>query len=161
MAEFRSDSALEVQIDIEMGATLEDIVTVLRNVTIPRKDLAQRVPSYWRGYLEGNPPELPSFPGEPKSETPKVITASKLLSAPRPVYPEEARQYGFQGVVRFIAEITETGDIGSLMILDPAGAGFDENAADAVYKWKYSPTLVDGKPVRVVTAITVNYEFRR
>jgi len=57
------------------------------------------------------------------------------------------------------AVINEDGAIGDITIMVPAGAGFDENAIDAVSKWKYTPTLVDGKPARVVTTITVNFAF--
>jgi protein TonB len=49
----------------------------------------------------------------------------------------------------------------NISIVQPAGAGFDENAVEAVSQWKYKPTLLNGKPVRVVTSITVNYQFAR
>jgi len=48
-----------------------------------------------------------------------------------------------------------------LRILTPGGVGFDESAADAVYQWRYSPTLVQGKPTRVITTITVNFSFQQ
>jgi len=45
--------------------------------------------------------------------------------------------------------------------MKPAGAGFDDDAVEAVSQWKYKPTTIDGKPVCVITTITVNYAFSR
>jgi hypothetical protein len=42
--------------------------------------------------------------------------------------------------------------VGKLEIIFPAGAGFDENAMDAVSHWKYQPFML---------TITVNYAFSR
>ena len=85
--------------------------------------------------------------------------SSKLISRPRPEYPEAARRYKLSSIVLFQTEIDEAGNVAALRILTPAGAGFDESAAEAVYQWKYSPTLVAGKPTRVITTITVNFTF--
>ena len=79
----------------------------------------------------------------------------------KPKYPEDARQYAFEGVVVFRAEISETGEVENLVIITPAGAGFDENAAEAVYQWRYRPQRLNGKPVRVTTTIMVNYALER
>ena len=57
------------------------------------------------------------------------------------------------------AQISESGSVGKVDILIPAGAGFDENAVDAVVRWKYQPLTVNGKPTPFVTTITVNYSF--
>lgn len=86
---------------------------------------------------------------------------SRLVKQVKPIYPEDARQYSFEGFVIFRAEISEAGNVENLMIVSPAGAGFDEAAAEAVYQWKYTLTIVDGKPVRVITALTVNFSFAR
>jgi TonB family protein len=59
------------------------------------------------------------------------------------------------------AEITETGDVGGLIIVTPGGSGFDESAVEAVSRWKYKPSTVDSQPVCVLTTITVNYAFSR
>jgi TonB family protein len=42
------------------------------------------------------------------------------------------------GVVVLEAIITEKGHIGDLVIVKPAGAGFDENAVEAGSQWKYT-----------------------
>ena len=57
-------------------------------------------------------------------------------------------------------EINEMGDVEDISIAIPAGAGFDEAAVEAVSHWKYRPMLIDVKPVRVLTVITVNNESR-
>jgi protein TonB len=66
-----------------------------------------------------------------------------------------------EGTVVLEVEISEAGDVGNISIIQPAGAGFDESALEAVSQWKYKPTMLDEKPVKVVTAVTVNYAFQR
>jgi TonB family protein len=84
-----------------------------------------------------------------------------LIKQVPPKYAEIAKSFLLEGLVVLEAEINESGDIDNLTIVQPAGAGFDESAIEAVSQWKYTPTLLNGKPVRVVTTITVNYQFSR
>jgi TonB family protein len=89
------------------------------------------------------------------------IEMPKLVTRIRPQYPEEAKQFLFEGVAIFEAQVSETGSVDKLEILIPAGAGFDESGADAVARWKYEPLVVNGKPTPFLTTITVNYAFSR
>jgi TonB family protein len=147
------------------GAQLSELSALLNKVFISRDQLATRAPNYWREFLTGKPEpasgKVQNSPVRPPSHTDPVIMQSKIIAQPKPQYPLEARAYSLEGIVVFTAEIDERGEIDKLMILRPAGVGFDENAADAVYKWKYTPTFVDGVPVRVITTITVNFQFQR
>jgi TonB family protein len=55
--------------------------------------------------------------------------------------------------------IDEQGVPSQIAVLSPAGFGMDEAAMTAVAKWRYSPTTVDGKPVSVITQITINFSL--
>jgi TonB family protein len=161
----RSNEDLQVEIDIKAGFTANDIPSTLASVFVTPQQLARHVPSYWSDFLEGQPRPGTLNRGSQTAESSITVTQlvqqSKLISQTRPQYPEAARQYKLSGMVLFQAEIDEAGNVAALRILTPAGAGFDESAAEAIYQWKYSPTLVQGKPTRVNTTITVNFSFAR
>jgi outer membrane biosynthesis protein TonB len=84
------------------------------------------------------------------------VQASNLISKVTPAYPTEAKTAHVQGVVRFTAVIGKDGAIQKLDLVEgppllvPA-------AMDAVKQWIYRPTLLNGKPVEVVTQIDVNF----
>jgi periplasmic protein TonB len=84
------------------------------------------------------------------------IQKSKQIYAPLPAYPPLARQQRIAGVVKLTAIIGKDGAVEHLTavsghpLLIPA-------ALDAVSKWRYSPTLLNGEPVEVVTEIDVHF----
>jgi TonB family protein len=158
----RSNEDLQVEIDIKAGFTANDSPSTLARVFVTPKELARQVPSYWSDFLEGprsGTLNRGSQTAQSAITVSQLVQQTKLISQPRPRYPEAARQYKLSGIVLFQAEIDEAGNVAALRILTPAGAGFDESAAEAVYQWRYRPTLVEGKPTRVITTITVNFAF--
>jgi periplasmic protein TonB len=103
----------------------------------------------------------PEVPHEQKPQTPKVvhlshIESSKLSYRVDPVYPVLPRQLGRSGRVELRAVISEDGTIESLEAVggDPM---FFASAMQAVRQWRYTPTLLNGQPVKVDTLITVIY----
>jgi protein TonB len=84
------------------------------------------------------------------------VQASLLIYRPEPVYPPLARQARISGTVRLSAIINTEGRISQLRVL--SGHPLLINAAmDAVRRWVYSPTLLNGVPVEVITEITVMF----
>ncbi len=84
------------------------------------------------------------------------VQASKLVNAPRPVYPVFAKQTRTQGTVLLKAVIAEDGTIQNLQVI--SGHPLLTRAAlDAVAQWRYQPTLLNGRPVQVITEISVNF----
>lgn len=86
------------------------------------------------------------------------LQATKMVKQVRPVYPPECKVQGVQGTVVLRAVI---GKDGSILNLEPLNKLIDErlvqSALDAVSKWQYQPTLLNGDPVEVITEIEVNY----
>ena len=82
--------------------------------------------------------------------------ATHLVFQPRPVYPPEAKQAHIQGVVSLHAIIAKDGAVQNLSVIsgDPLLAA---SALEAVDRWVYRPTLLNGEPVEVETEIDVNY----
>ncbi len=64
-----------------------------------------------------------------------------------PQYPRKAAMQGAEGWVQLKFDITETGAVTNVDIIksNPKRL-FDSAAKKALYKWKYRPKMVDGKP---------------
>jgi periplasmic protein TonB len=86
------------------------------------------------------------------------VQAAKLISQVMPVYPPLARQARISGIVRLEAVIGRDGRIKSLHV---AGGHplLVQAAIEAVKKWVYQPTLLNGEPVDVLTQIEVNFKL--
>ncbi len=83
----------------------------------------------------------------------------KLIHSARPVYPDVARQAGIEGTVRMKAIIAKDGSVQALKVI--SGEPVLANAAvEAVRKWRYRPTVMEGKPVTVVTTVTVEFQLK-
>ncbi len=80
----------------------------------------------------------------------------KLLRHVRPKYPAEARKRHIQGVVRFTATISKSGEVKDIELLsgDPL---LVPAAMKAVKQWLYEPTRLNDEPVEVRTQMDVNF----
>ncbi len=87
------------------------------------------------------------------------VTAPSLLFKVEPEYSEEARKAKYQGVVLLYVEVDAGGRAQNIRVLHSLGLGLDEKAMDAVRKWKFRPGYKDGKPVRVVAEVEVNFRL--
>jgi len=65
-----------------------------------------------------------------------------------------ARPYP-NGVVILEAGIDEKGQVVSACVLRGIRSDFDKAAQSAVLRWRWNPTVLDGKPVGVVMTVTV------
>jgi protein TonB len=82
------------------------------------------------------------------------VQAAKLVFNPKPAYPILAKASHSQGTVRIQAIIAADGSIGNLKAV--SGPPLLINAAiEAVSRWRYQPTLLNGKAVEVITEIDV------
>ena len=89
------------------------------------------------------------------------MQAPKIIEKAQPVYPEKAKAAGIAGTVMLHAIISKDGNPLSLRVMnnqiDPDLA---RAAVEAVSKWRYQPTLLNGEPVEVDTTIKVNFTLR-
>ena len=74
----------------------------------------------------------------------------------KPLYPQDAQDASVEGVVVIEAIIDPEGRVEDTRIVRSVPM-LDVAALDAVRQWEYVPTLMNGQPVAVVTAITVNF----
>jgi protein TonB len=80
---------------------------------------------------------------------------ANLIDKVAPVYPPLARSGRIEGVVTFTAVIDEDGSVQHLDLL----SGPPMSARDAILQWQYKATLVNNKPVAVVTEVSVNFSL--
>jgi len=87
------------------------------------------------------------------------VVLSNLIHTVKPTYPRLAVITRTQGAVILEAVITREGTIDKsrLRVLTTASPLLTPAAIEAVEQWRYRPTLLSGKPVEVLTTITVNF----
>ncbi len=83
----------------------------------------------------------------------------RLQHAVRPEYPEAARLAGLEGDVTLRLVIGADGAVKDVRAIagDPELA---RGAIEAVSQWQYVPALLDGRPVSVVTTVTLAFRLR-
>jgi TonB family protein len=80
--------------------------------------------------------------------------AANLINQVDPVYPPLARQTRISGTVKLCAVIGKDGAVRQLDVISGHPL-LVQSALDAVRKWKYQPTQLDGEAVEVDTTIDV------
>ena len=100
---------------------------------------------------------------EKKKRIPKPVPVYELSRAPtfkrkiEPIYPEQARRAGIEGVVQLETLIDENGRVRKIKVLKSPGHGLEKAAISALSKSQFHPGLVGGKPVPV--KIKIPYRF--
>jgi TonB family protein len=106
---------------------------------------------------EQTPAELPN-PGQPDQNGVYQIGGS--FPPPRRLgvasYPEDAKTAGIKGAVQTEIVIDETGAVVDAQVLKSVPL-LDEAAIAAVKEWRFTPKIVNGRPVPVKMTVTVNF----
>ena len=87
------------------------------------------------------------------------IKEPKKIKDVKPVYPEAAKAAGVQGIVIIEIIIGTDGAVNEAKVLRPVPE-LDRAAIDAVMQWKYTPTLLNGEPVKVIMTVTVTFTLQ-
>jgi periplasmic protein TonB len=108
----------------------------------------------------GAPSAIPVPP--PPVEPPTLVRAGGAVREPRkvsdvrPVYPAIAQAAKIEGLVILEAVINERGVVERVKVLRSVPL-LDGAAVEAVQKWRYTPTLLNGIPVSVLMTIRLNF----
>lgn len=100
------------------------------------------------------PPVDPSQPIQVK----KMVVQPRLLSSVLPVYPAAASTVHAQGDVVVQATIDENGNVANTKVLS-GPILLRQAAIDALHKWKYDPSKVNGKPVAAQIVVTLRFRL--
>lgn len=98
------------------------------------------------------PPRAPQAPVRPGGD----IRAPEKVHHVAPVYPTIARHAHVTGTVILEATIAENGRVQDVRVLRSVRL-LDDAAVDAVRQWRFTPTLLNGQPVRVLMTVTVAF----
>jgi TonB family protein len=127
-------------ITLKVGSVMEEVDVVAEGIAKPLPAEGARKPARVR--LGGD------------------IQAPKLLNKVQPLYPNAAKAAGIEGTVILHAIIGMEGNPLSLRVMngqiDPE---LTRAAVEAVSKWRYRPTLLNGNPIEVDTTIMVNFKL--
>jgi TonB family protein len=162
---------------LEIDSRLDNVAVYRRLLIRERAELRDSIEEYRRDIWEAerssrkapfNPtfaaPGFAPFSVPPAASIPvpgrirvgwNVIKAN-LVSKVDPIYPQLAQQACVQGSVHFTVIIDKEGHVANVQLI--GGHPLLVQAAhDAVLQWVYSPTLLNGTPVEVVTQIDVPF----
>jgi TonB family protein len=86
------------------------------------------------------------------------VASAKLIHQEVPVYRQEAKDNGIQGTVLLHAIIAKDGSI-RVLDLREGVCLLAGSALDAVKKWRFKPTMLNGNPIEVDTTISVVFKL--
>lgn len=85
----------------------------------------------------------------------------QLVRKVAPAYPPSAVEDGVEGTVKLKVVVSETGAVAEVEVVASSGdRRLDQAAKECVRGWRYRPAVQDGKPRRVPTYATVEFELR-
>jgi protein TonB len=88
------------------------------------------------------------------------VTAPKVIFQVDPEYSEEARRARYQGTVVLEAVVRKDGNVDLVHLVRSLGFGLDQNAIEALKKWRFRPGTKNGTPVDVTINIEVRFNIR-
>jgi len=106
--------------------------------------------------VETTPPPAPPVVKPPTKTVPSSVLIAKVISLPQPPYPIMAKQTRTQGPVNIQILVDEQGKVISAQVvsghpmLNPA-------ARDAAMRARFTPTVLNGQPVKIQGVITYNF----
>jgi TonB family protein len=106
-------------------------------------DWTRRMESLWRGGVRADPADQ----------------QKRLLQSPAPEYPEVARRAGIEGQVTLGVRIGVDGSVEDVRLLSGEPV-LGRAAMEAVEQWRYAPLRIGGRPVSILTSVTLAFELR-
>jgi TonB family protein len=102
-----------------------------------------------------------STTGEQHAEgkrTSPLVKPAVLKSSPKPNCGAEVRKAGVHGKVVLSVVVNTQGAVDKIKVLQGLGETVDKCTLEAVSKWRYEPTTLNGQPMSTQTTVTLNYK---
>ena len=77
-----------------------------------------------------------------------------------PLYSDEARRRGVEGVVTIGVRVGEDGQVSGARVLSGLGFGLDQNALVALRQWHFRPGRRNGMPAAMDAEIDIDFDLR-
>lgn len=87
------------------------------------------------------------------------IKPPKLIKKVDPVYPQEAKKEGIEGVVVIEATTDVYGRVVDTKVIRSVPE-LDKSAMEAIKQWVYEPMIIDGEPVGVIFTVTCVFKLK-
>jgi TonB family protein len=87
------------------------------------------------------------------------VSAPRVIYSPDPEYSEKARKVGYQGTCVLWLVVDAKGVPQDIRVARTVGMGLDEKAVEAVRKWRFTPAMKDGAPVRTQINVEVSFHL--
>jgi len=89
----------------------------------------------------------------------KEVTPPVPVFKPEPEYTDRARRNLIHGEVVLRGVIDAAGRVRDLVVVSPLGSGLDQNAVEAVKRWRFKPGTQNGQPVAVQAIMAVQFRL--
>jgi TonB family protein len=86
-------------------------------------------------------------------------TPVEILSKPRPVYTQEARDMHLEGEVSLEVVFSASGSVQVLRVIQGLGHGLDQAAERAATQIRFKPGMRGGSPVDTRATIHITFEL--
>jgi len=113
-----------------------------------------------RGMMLGDTAKHPASKPD-QVRVPADVEQAKIITKVNPIYPASAKAAGVQGLVQLEATISADGVPVDVRVVSSPSDDLSQSALEAVRQWRYTPTLLNGEPVAVITDINVNYTLSK
>jgi len=77
-----------------------------------------------------------------------------------PLYSDEARRRGVEGIVTIAFHVDERGHVAGARVVNGLGGGLDQNALVALRQWRFRPGRRDGIPAAMDAEVDVEFSLR-
>ena len=102
------------------------------------------------------PPDPPTVKSPTTQRVTSVVLNSKVISLPQPSYPNIAKQTRTQGPVNIQILVDEQGKVISAQVVT-GNPMLTFAARDAAMRARFTPTILNGQPVKIQGVITYNF----
>lgn len=155
--------------DVDNEVVLDPIFSKIF-INPEEEDLSLLVPAYWRPYLAGTDAKsrIAAWDAILKGDGVSAVNAKddlavkptppRVVSTAEPKYTKEAASHYIEGTVILELVLDTTGEPIEVAIARPLGMGLDEQAVLGVTQWKFRPSILDGKPVRVKANLEISFK---
>ncbi len=89
----------------------------------------------------------------------KLTRTPQLIYQEEPQYSEPARRAHVQGFVRLRIDVGIDGRPLNIRVVKAMGLGLDENAIEAVKRWRFRPALIGDRPVMAPAMVEVGFHL--
>jgi TonB family protein len=144
-------------------ADFQDVLRLAKDQPIPTQEVGRMYEEFLRGEhreadADAMHEQIQRSASQPLEHLRRGVSAPRIVHKVEVNYTGKARKAKLQGTVIMMAIVDEKGKATNVVVVEPLGAGLDEQAVKTVQKWEFEPGMKEGKPVPVM--VTIETSFR-